>query len=204
MHYLTFQGDIQIKIASATAKDELAIPKDEENFFRLCKLVYSEIPNKLRQFFRERWNSKYPNETWNDSNSSGDAFWKKLSPGTQSNANRRKDTVNRIKTGCSNKWDLTVLFEVLLNLLPKFVSKEERQQFELFREVRNTQCSHREDSKLSITEMVDVCKKVKEIYRKMKWDATDVEKIERNTLVTEDVKAIKDTIHHELEAGRYC
>ena len=167
-------------------------------------MVYSEIPNKLRQFFREKWNLQYPNETWDDSRSSGDAFWKKLSPGAQSNASRRKDIENRIKTGCSSKWDLTVLFDVLLNLLPKFVTKDERQQFNQFREVRNTQCSHREDSKLSITEMMDVFKKVKEIYRKMNWDVTDVEKIEKSTLVTEDVKAIKDTINHELEVGKYC
>ena len=166
-------------------------------------MVYSEIPNKLRQLFREKWNLQYPNETWNDSKSSGDALWKKLSRGAQSYASKRKDVVDRIKTGCSSKWDLTVLFDVLLNLLPKFVTKDERQQFKLFREVRNTQCSHREDSTLSITEMVDVFKKVKEVYRKMNWDVTDVEKIEKNTLVTEDVKAIKDTINHELEAGKY-
>ena len=168
------------------AKDELEIPKEEENFFRLCKLVYSEIPNKLRQCFRTKWNLMYPNQTWDDSKSSGSAFWKKSSPGAQSDPRRRKDIVDRIKAGCSSKWDLTVLFDVLLNLIPKFVSKGERKQIEVLREVRNTQCSHREDSKLSTTEMVDVFKKVKEVYREMKWDAMDVEKIEGNTLVTED------------------
>ena len=92
----------------------MEIPNEEENFFRVSKLVYNEIPGQLRSFFKDKWKSKY-NQDWDDSPTSGDNLWKTLSPGMRSR--KWNDEIkNKIKEGSSQAWDCTVLFEVLLYL----------------------------------------------------------------------------------------
>ena len=95
-------------------KDGMEIPNEEENFFRVSKLVYNEIPAQLRSFFKHKWQSKF-SQDWDDSPTSGDTLWKTLSPGTRSK--KWNDEIkNKIKEGSSHAWDCTVLFEVLLYL----------------------------------------------------------------------------------------
>ena len=92
----------------------MEIPREEENFFRVSKLVYNEIPAQLRSFFKHKWKIK-SHQDWDDSPTSGNNLWRKLSPGTKSK--KWNDEIkNKIKEGSSLTWDCTVLFEVLLYL----------------------------------------------------------------------------------------
>ena len=95
-------------------KDRMEIHHEEENFNRVLKLVYNEIPGQLRSFFKDKWKSKFKQD-WDDSPTSGNTLLNKIPPKTKSWLRWNKETINKIKEGSSQEWDCSVLFQVLEN-----------------------------------------------------------------------------------------
>jgi hypothetical protein len=44
-------------------------------FFRFSMLLLDVVPDLLREYFKERWDTRYPQMKWNDDAASGNLFW---------------------------------------------------------------------------------------------------------------------------------
>ena len=52
------------------------VDDETENFWRATSILLDEVPSKLRILFRQRWDEKYPAMPWDDTEASGDTFFK--------------------------------------------------------------------------------------------------------------------------------
>ena len=93
----------------------MEVSHDGENFIRVTKLVVDEVAARLRSFFKDKWKLKFPNEQeWDDSPTSGNIFWSKLTNGARDAAAKRREK-KKIKNGSTQEWDCTLLCHVLLD-----------------------------------------------------------------------------------------
>ena len=51
------------------------VSQGTENFWRAIAIVLNEVPQRLRTYFVQEWNKKYPNNLWDDTANSGNIFW---------------------------------------------------------------------------------------------------------------------------------
>ena len=54
----------------------LEVDQESENFWRATNMVLNEVPSKLRLFFKQKWNEKYSQMPWDDTEASGKNFWR--------------------------------------------------------------------------------------------------------------------------------
>ena len=116
LSYLFCSADLQCQFPNINGfvKDRMEIHREEENFNRVLKLVYNEIPAQLRSFFKDKWKSKF-NQDWDDSPTSGNTLLSKIPAKTKSWLKWNKETITKIKEGSSQEWDCSILFQVLEN-----------------------------------------------------------------------------------------
>ena len=82
---------------------------------RVTKLVVDGIAAQLRLFFKEKWKSNFPMEQeWDDSPTSGNIFWNKMTNRVREAASKWGDT-KKIKDGSSQEWDCTLLCHLILD-----------------------------------------------------------------------------------------
>lgn len=80
------------------------------NFFRICRIVLDDVPNVLRNIFKDEFQHKY-RQPWADNRASGNMLMKydhwqaKLSP----------PQLKLLRDGDTQCWDGTLLFHVLLH-----------------------------------------------------------------------------------------
>ena len=51
------------------------VSQETENFWRAIDIVLNEVPRRLRTYFVQEWDKKYPNNPWDDTATSGNIFW---------------------------------------------------------------------------------------------------------------------------------
>ena len=61
-----------ILVTMATAVN---VSQGTENFWRAIAIILNEVPQRLRIYFVQEWNKKYPNNQWDDTANSGNIFW---------------------------------------------------------------------------------------------------------------------------------
>ena len=111
----------------------MALTHEEENFFKLCKIVLTLIPENLRAYFKLQWNLMHPHNKWQDSTADGQ-FLIGLIP--QQRLARVSYLKSVLHTGDSNNWDPTALFFVLINSAIGLTNQHERSELEKLRGIR--------------------------------------------------------------------
>eukprot|EP00112_Aurelia_sp_Birch-Aquarium-sp1_P018616 Seg446.15 transcript_id=Seg446.15/GoldUCD/mRNA.D3Y31 product="hypothetical protein" protein_id=Seg446.15/GoldUCD/D3Y31 len=176
----------------------MEVPHEEENFFRVSKLVYNEITAQLRSFFKHKWKFKF-NLDWDDSPTSGDTLLKKIPSKTKSYL--KKEMKDKFKEGSSQEWDCSTLFQVLLYAGLKLTDSKEEKAVDGLRLVRNEQCSHLADSKITDDTFDNIFKNVRMIYTEMGWMNDRLDKIQNGIFETKDHKETKRKLEEEKRAA---
>ena len=160
----------------------------EKNFYHCASLIVDEIPKKLRLYFKERWDLKYPNEPWDDTPKSGSLFMSR-----EKNQMVKKNHGQQISTGDRHKWDGTPLFQALLYSSQMFLKQNsnERLLIDDLRVMRNTCYGHKNNTKLDDEEFRRIFREVKAIFVQMGWPVEGIDKTKTKSLCTSECKELE-------------
>jgi len=86
---------------------------EEANFRTIEDLLLSVILNHLRQFFKCRWNEKYPNQEWKSNSVSGEFLFSQLS--YQCKTTMANMEIEKLKIGNEAKWGIATIANILLD-----------------------------------------------------------------------------------------
>ena len=176
----------------------MEVPKEEENFFRACKVINDDMLEQLREYFKTNWVGQFKS-VWTDSSKDGKDLWKKL-PGWKP----REETIKQnLQSGKSDEWDGTCLFHAIsvLNNDKSKIKFKEKCWIDNLKKLRN-EISHKPHFKLSDQEKGNFFKTLIEAYTKLRWNTVAVKKIETATITTEDMKKLKAKLESEKKAGK--
>ena len=174
----------------------------EENFYRVAHLILDEIPSQLRQYFKRKWDTKYPSDPWDDTTVSGQLFFTR-----ERNRTLIKNTAiqSNIQHGDTNKWDGTTLFAVLLysshNLLK--TDKNADTLIDTLRKLRNTSYGHLDSAKIEDPDYQQIIQDAKNTFANLGWPSTEIAAIETKVLVTRDFQTLKNEMQKERANNKY-
>ena len=165
----------------------------EENFYRVAHLVLDVIPTQLRNFFKDKWDTKYPSNPWDDTGNSGQLFLfgeKNI---------KDKGILHNIQNGDRSKWDGTTLFAILLfsskNLLK--TDPNARTCIDDLRLLRNTCYGHLDSGRIDDTDYQQVFQCAKHAFALMGWSISAINVSETRILVTKDYQKLRDELRKE-------
>ena len=170
------------------------VTKDEENLIRARRVIDDDLPPLLREFFKRKWNGqKQSNEpAWSDCRDDGKALFKKLK-----GSHLDKKVIEKLKSGKTDDWDATCLFEAILTL----VEGAEKSSIVKLRKQRNM-VFHRSRGRLSDDEKNEFFQIFKKEYANMKWPTDDLDRIETESISTEEMKKLKSKLESEKRKGK--
>ncbi|KAM7429374.1 hypothetical protein ABFA07_019768 [Porites harrisoni] len=113
--------------------------QEQLKYFRLCYIVFNEVPVGLRQIFKEEWNFLYKTTLrgeWEDSPQNGRDFYNKE---TKASRKRNAQYLATIQNGDTAEWDCTCLFFAILysDSIGKTLSSALYKDVDDIRKVRN-------------------------------------------------------------------
>ena len=160
----------------------------ENNFYRCVSLIVDEIPKKLRIYFKECWDLKYPNEPWDDTPKSGSLFMSR-----ENNRIVKKKNGQQISTGDRHKWDGTPFFQILLHSSQMFLKQNsnERRLIDDLRDIRNSCYGHKNNTQLDDKEFRRIFREVKTIFVQMGWSIEGIDKTETKSFCTFEYKELE-------------
>ena len=170
------------------------VTKDEENLIRARRGIEHDLIPLLREFFKIEWNGqKQSNEpAWSDCGDDGKALCKKLKC-----SHLDKKVTEKLKSGKTDEWDATCLFEAILTL----VKGAEKSSIGKLRKQRNM-VFHRSRGRLSDDEKNEFFQILKKEYTNMKWPTDDLDRIETESISTEEMKKLKSKLESEKRKGK--
>ena len=116
------------------------LDEDNENFFKFASIVTDAVPKSLRKFFVEKWNQKFPRNTWESGKtSSGDDIIAKIKA---VNNNRKPQYEDKLRSGNENDWDTTVLMYVLDFSKLTLITASDKMNLDKLRKFRNECFAH--------------------------------------------------------------
>ena len=84
-----------------------SVSSEEENYFKIAKIVLNVIPANLREKFKIRWKDEYSSD-WTDDRNSGSHFSAELSKKRE--VYTYPSIKDKIEAGDTKEWDCTTLF----------------------------------------------------------------------------------------------
>ena len=171
------------------------ISNEEENLIRARKVIDDEVQPRLRKYFKQKWNGQKGIVAWSDSGSDGNAVIEKLEKRKRKVA---KDTKDKIKSGNTEVWDATCLFEAILAL---GIGKVASAAIGKLRDQRNF-VFHRYRGELSNTERDAHFDEITKAYKELSWPEDDVNDYKTKTIETEEMKKLKAQLESEKRKGR--
>ena len=182
----------------------MELTEEEENLLRARKVIDDDLQPKLRDFFKKSWNAiKGMNQlAWSDCSTDGQALWaeRKTKPKTQGKTKQfqlDKESTRLLKSGDTNTWDATCLFEAILIV----ADGTEKKSICALRHQRNL-VFHRYKGILSKDEKEKFFLDLKGEYRKLKWPTDIVERIETASISTEEIKKLKAQLQKDRKKGK--
>ena len=165
----------------------------EENFYRVAHLVLDIIPAQLRNYFRDKWDTKNPLNPWDDTGNSGRLFL------LRENNIKDKGVLGDIEKGDTSEWDGTTLFAVLLYSSHNLLQADEnaRTCINDLRGLRNTCYRHLDSGKIDDSHYQQVFHCAKNAFALMGWSVTGINATEARVLVTQDYQKLKDELRKE-------
>jgi len=155
--------------------------KEDENLFRVERVVYDELLPRLREYFQRKWNGQRQQGTpaWSDSPNDGKALQLKLKSQWR-------------KSGKTMEWDLTCVLEAILALN---LGKEE-DIFDGLRKTRN-KLYHRYRRGLHNSVKNTIFTTIKSAYRNLGWPVNGVVRIETAAITNKDMKLLQAQLERE-------
>ena len=119
---------------------KMDLDEDNENFFKVASIVTDAVPKSLRKFFVEKWNQKFPGNTWESGKtSSGDDIIARIKA---ENNNKEPQYKEKLRAGNENDWDTTVLMYVLDSSKLKLITANDKKNLDKLRKFRNEYFAH--------------------------------------------------------------
>ena len=159
-----------------------ALTDDQENFYRLVRILLDDVPNQLRAMFKDKFHALFQ-FVWNDNQMFGNFFITNFNsmhiPGWRTPPHHVTDV---IKQGDTAQFDPTALFTCLLFsgtgiLLPtprhrsRTLPIEDSERVDELRELRNF-LAHATSASLSLTDFTQKLALLQTIYTQLQWNNT--------------------------------
>ncbi|XP_072015585.1 uncharacterized protein [Amphiura filiformis] len=129
---------------------------ENKNFFKLAFILLEITTERLRNIFKQEWDTQHPNNPWRDDNNSLQYFIHILKNGGTWKNNKSKVP----KSGDRNDWDPTALFFMLLYSGALNLHAMLKQHVNKLREIRNEYFGHPSSASLSDTKFQVVYKDI--------------------------------------------
>ena len=172
----------------------MKVSREEENFYRLISLMNNCILPQLRALFKDKWNEKFPSNQWRNSKEKGEELLDMIK-----GAKRDILLKMRLLEGDTDEWDITCVIKALSAV---DIDPTENKRIEKLKDIRNY-VSHNSDGRCKDGSKDEIFKGVKGIFVEFGWATEQVEKIEHETLTTEDVEILKTKLGEEKRTGKF-
>ena len=169
---------------------------EQLNYFRLCYIAFSLVPDGLRKIFKQEWDFLYKTNTcgeWKDTPQNGLDFYNREI--------RRKHTKNArylptIKNGNTTEWDCTCLFFAILysdsigTTLSLAVSKDVDDLRQFCNDI-----AHINEAELTDADFQNCVGKVIAVFNSLKLPTHDIVEVKNQTsFLTAEVKSLRSQV----------
>ena len=192
----------------------MELSDDKENFVKLANIVLDIVPKYLRKCFLAQWDKKYPNQTWQTGQASGQFLFNEL-PMSVKNNGKNKPYIDNLSTGVEDNWDTTTLvFAFLysgLTLVPKCRGRSNRihpllisEEIDVIREIRNSAFAHASTMSCPGPDFTKIMADIKCVARNIFGkDAEDeIDKIGTSQIETKMTKQLQSQLDVEIKRNR--
>ncbi|KAI0224097.1 hypothetical protein LSAT2_024892 [Lamellibrachia satsuma] len=178
------------------------LTNDEEYFWRLVRILLQDVPGKLRDLFRNKFQERF-HVAWGDNETSGEFFI------ANSNTGRTgQHIIDTIRQGDTASFDCTALFTCLLYsrtgiLLPtprrgvRTHPIHDSERVDDLREMRN-ELAHATSTSLPRATFIQKLASINTIYAQLQWNPTVMRQWARDPVVTAECVRLQ----HDLDAER--
>ena len=161
----------------------MAYSLEQLNYFRVCHVTATIIPDYLRIVFKREWDVRYGTShgVWEDTPKNGHDFHSKTTPKEQ---RHKKKELAVIKNGDSREWDCTCLFYSILfsDCIGKIgLDPVVKNSVDTLREFRNKYFAHQKDGMIKEADFQASIADVISAIEDLKLDGTAIEKIKNQT-----------------------
>ncbi|KAI0213682.1 hypothetical protein LSAT2_001256 [Lamellibrachia satsuma] len=182
------------------------LTSDEENFWRLVRILLEDVPHKLRDLFRKKFQERFY-VTWGENQTSGEFFI------ANSNTSRTgQHIINTIRQGDTALFDSTALFTCLLFsgtgiLLPKprhgvrTHPIHDSERIDDIREMRN-ELAHATSASLPRATFIQKLASLNTIYAQLQWNPTVMRQCARDPVVTAECVRLQQDLDAERQRYR--
>ncbi|KAI0231995.1 hypothetical protein LSAT2_017662 [Lamellibrachia satsuma] len=178
---------------------------DEENFLRLIRILWDDVPCRLRAFFKSKYHQRF-NIAWGDNQQSGEFFI--------ANCDTRhigQHIIDTIRQGDTAFYDCTALFTCLLNSKTRILHPKPRhgtrtppvqdsERVDELREMRN-ELAHSTSASLPSATFNTKLALLNTIYAQLHWNPTVMRQWARDPVVTAECTRLKQLL--DAERQRY-
>ncbi|KAI0217299.1 hypothetical protein LSAT2_030846, partial [Lamellibrachia satsuma] len=175
------------------------LTSDEENFWRLVRILLGDVPDKLRDLFRNTFQERF-HVAWGENQTCGEFFI--------ANCNTRRTgqhIIDTIRQGDTASFDCSALFTCLLfsgtGLLPtprvgvRTPPIQDSERVDDLREMRN-EMAHATSASLPRATFIQKLASLNTIYVQLQWSPTVMRQWARDPVVTAECVRLK----HDLDA----
>jgi len=172
---------------------------EQLNYFRVCNIAFSIVPEDLRTIFKQEWDAIYtatPHGKWNDTPVNYTSFYGMESKRSRSRNNR---SLGNMTSGDRREWDCTCLFYAIMysdSVGPK-LSTIVKNNIDVLREIRN-EVAHNNDASLTEADFQASIQKITTAFNALNLDTTRVNEMKIQTsFPTKELKNIKKDLEDE-------
>ena len=193
---------------------DMELSDEKENFAKIANIVLDIVPKYLRKCFIAQWDTKYPNQTWQSGQASGQFLFNEL-PTNVKNNGKNTPYIDNLSTGVEENWDTTTLvFAFLysgLALVPKCRGKSNRihplldsEEIDVIREIRNSAFAHASTMSCPGPDFTKIMTDIKSVARNIFGkDAEDeIVKIETSQIEAKIAKQLRSRLDTEIKRNQ--
>ncbi|KAK3751470.1 hypothetical protein QZH41_009176 [Actinostola sp. cb2023] len=155
---------------------------EQLNYFRVCNIALSIVPEGLRTIFKQEWDTLYtatPHGQWNDTPVNFTSFFAMESTRNRSRNNRN---LGNMTSGDRREWDCTCLFYAIMysDSVGPTLSTTVKNNIDVLREIRN-EVAHNNDASLTEADFQASIQKITTAFNVLNLDTTKVNEMKHQT-----------------------
>lgn len=171
------------------------------NYFRICYIVTSILPQELRSIFKREWDSRYQLSLgeWKDTPKNGQAFYNKESPRSRS---KNAPSLAKVISGNRKEWDFTTLFFAILysDSIGSRLSATVRSNVDDLREIHNKEFAHMPQGELPDLQFRLAVRKIEIAFLQLRLPTLQIQTIRKQkSFQTDEVKNLMEKVQHLLQ-----
>ena len=173
----------------------MEINRNRGNFYKFATMLLEDVPRNLRNIFKQSWNKQF-SPPWGDDAASGKCLKTEL-------LNRKTSFPNSTIKNCvckgdSRTWDCTSLFFVLIFSKLNLLTKDEKQNVDKLRLMRN-ELFHKTVAELSTKDFDDVFAVLETEFNFFGWNTSNIKMIKTGQLKIKDATELDSDIKAEKQ-----